>query len=168
MKEAVAQVFRRIKVSVVGSIPTSMIPDPFDRIKFRRIGGQQEYLHFIPVFCQPIIYFRFLMVRSIVLDQEYSPTALVKTGKYLLFQKAQIGFRIEIVGLMMVHKLVGIQGYGTEDFLRIPLPSSRDLRLTTTWSPSPVKSGGLPKGGFVLVDNQSFFRLGFFFKFGYR
>ena len=108
------------------------------------------------------------MVRSIVLDQEYSPTALVKTGKYLLFQKAQIGFRIEIVGLMMVHKLVGIQGYDTEDFLGIPLTSSRDLRLTTTGSPSPVESGGLPKGGFVLVDNQSFFRLGFFFKFGYR
>ncbi len=62
-----------------------------------------------------------------------------------MFQESDIGRGVEVLRLVSISKLTGIQRDGPKNFLSIALSAGRNFRLGVQGSPGLVKGGGLPE-----------------------
>ena len=131
-----------------------VIPDSFGGVEFRRVGRQQEYLKMAAVFLEPVIHFRFFVIRSVVLYEKYSSALSIETRQEHILHECQIGCGIEVVGLMMPDEFGIRHRNGPQYLLCVAFASCRNFRLATSGCPCARQRRGLPKRSFVLVDDQ--------------
>lgn len=112
----------------------------------------------VPIIFEPRPDRRVLVVGGIVLNQMRSLRVIPSSQ---LLQKNQVGRCIEYVG-PMIGKLCGEDLNCPKDLDTFPLPSNRNLWLTSYGSPSLIQRGILAKTGFVFKDQRGPFTGGFF------
>jgi hypothetical protein len=150
LEEGVAEFFRRVEEAVVGGRVPGVIPDLFGGIEFRGVRRKQEDLQITAVLPEPIVHFRFLVIRSVILYQEYSAVLAVETWQQHLLDKGQVGRGIEVVGLVTPDEAGIGHGDGTKNLLRVAFPPCRNFRLATLWSPGARQCRRLTERRFVL------------------
>ena len=143
------------------------MPKSFRGIEVRRIRGQREHLKVAPVFGEELQDFGLLVKRSVVLNQIHPMAPAVKMWQQLFIHERQIGFGVEVFGLVPPDKITGGHTHRAQNLLGVAFAPRGNLRLLTASRPSSIKRGRLPKGGFVFIDNQRAFTPGVFFRFGW-
>jgi hypothetical protein len=89
-------------------------------------------------------------------------TPPIKRRHQNLIQKRHIGFPLEIILLVEVDELCGVQTHGPKNLLRVPLAPGRNVWLAGHTCPSRVQGGGLAERRLILKDNYRPFAAGFF------
>lgn len=115
---------------------------------------------------EPRIDFRLFVIGGIILDEIDAVAASEERRQQDLLEKIDIGFGVEVFGLMPVGEPALIQGNGAQDLLGVALATGEDLRLSADRRPGLVKRGRLAEGGFVLVNDYRLFLPGFFLRLG--
>ena len=81
---------------------TSVLPDPLSGVVLRAVGGKQKHLGTAAVFLVPLKHLRFFVIRGVVLYEVDAALSLVERWKQCLFEKRDVGLRVEVCGLMPV------------------------------------------------------------------
>ena len=144
-EERLAEVFGLLKEAIMGGVFARVIPNPFSGVEFGPVGWQLEHLHVAAMLGEPLIGFLFFVIRGVILNQEETMASPIKRGNQNLIQKGHIGFPLEIVLLMEVDELGGVHAHGAENFLRVPLAPSGDVRLAGHAGPGGVQGWRLAK-----------------------
>ena len=166
-EQSAAEVRGFFEVAVVSGVFACVVPDPFGGIEFRRVGRQLEDLHVTPVLSKPLIRFLLFVIGGIVLNQEHAVSPPIKRGHQHLIQKRHISFPLEIVLLVEVDELRGVQTNRSKNLLGVPLASGGNVRLAGYSRPSGVQGGRLPERRLILEDDHRPFPPRFFLRRGY-
>ena len=161
-----AEVCGFLEVTVVGGVLARVVPDPFGGIEFGPVRRQLENLHIASVLRKPLVSFTLLVIGGIVLDQEHAMAAPIERGDQHLIQKRHVSFPLEVILLVEVDELRGVQTHRPEDFLRVPLAASRNVRLAGYSRPSSVQGRCLSEQRLIFKDDHRSFALRFFLRRG--
>jgi hypothetical protein len=165
-EECLAKMFWLLEVAVVCCLLARVIPNPFGSVKFRPVRWQLEHLHITPVLGKPLVGFLLFVVGDVVLYHEHTVASPVKRRQQDLIQKGHIGLPLEIILLVEIDELCGVQAHRAKDFLRVPLALAGNLRLAGHPRPGGIEGGRLAERRFVLKDDYRPFAAGFFLRRG--
>ena len=148
--------------SIVGSVLASVLPQPFGRVQFRRVGWQLMNLQPMPVGLEPCPDLGILVVRGVVLNQNRSLTAIAPSQ---LFEEAEIGGGIED-SLLAVVEPRAPKFDGAKDLHILAFSGYGDFRWVPYAAPGGVERRVLPEAGFVGEEESPVSRTGFFLRAG--
>lgn len=148
--------------SIVGSVLAGVLPQPFGRIQFRRVGRQLMDFQPMPVGLEPGPDLGILMVGGVVLNQNRSLAAIPPSE---LFEKAEIGGGIENSVLTIIEPRAP-KFDGTKNLHVLALSGHGDFRRVPYAAPGGVERRVLPEAGFVGEDERPMARVGFFLRAG--
>lgn len=78
-EQALTQFFGRVEVTIVCGLHARVVPDPFDCVELRRIGGKQIDFQTLAVRAEPFVDFGLLVIGGVILDQVDTMIAPVET-----------------------------------------------------------------------------------------
>jgi hypothetical protein len=140
------------------SVSTSMLPESFGGVEFRRVGWQLMHRQPTPVGLKPSPDLRVLVIRSMILNQNRS-LATIAPGE--LFEEAQIICGIKDRLLTIVEPR-SPEFDGSKYFDVLALASDRNFHRAADPAPGGVQRGILPEAGFIGEDQRPMLRLRFF------
>src|SRR5215210_5097976 len=107
--QSLAMAFGGFKKPVVGDLHACVMPDSLGGVEFGPVGRQMKNLHALPIFREPVVYFRFLVVSRIVLNEINPMASAVEGGQDYLIQESAVGFPLKVFLVMQVSKFCGFQ-----------------------------------------------------------
>jgi hypothetical protein len=150
----------------VRALFAGVMPEPLGRIEIGRIGRKWKHCDLPVMFGKKFQDFGLLVIRGIVLDQIYPMVATIIMREQCSVDERQISLGVEVFGLVPPDEIAGGHADGPQDLLRVAFAARGNLRLLATPRPSPIKSGCLSKGRFILINDQRPFFPGVFFRLG--
>ncbi len=148
--------------AIVRAVLAGVLPQPFGRIQFRRVGWQLMHLQPMPVGSEPCPDLRILVVGGVVLNQNRA-LAAVPPGK--LFEEAEVGGGIED-GVLAIIEPCAPKFDGAENLHALALSGYGDFRRPSDAAPGGVQGRVLPETGFVGEEEGTVLRTGFFLRAG--
>ena len=158
--------FGGCKKPVVSDLHAGVMPNSLGGVEFGPVGWQVENFHALPIFREPVVYFRFLVAARIVLNEVNSMASAVEGGQDYLIQKSAAGFPLKVFLVMQVCKFGRFQTHRSEYFLRMALAARRNLRLAAARRPGGMQRRRLAEGRLVGENNHGPFLFRVFFRFG--
>lgn len=155
-----------VKITIMSSRDSSIVPQPFGGIVLWRIGRQLMHFQPIPVFLEPAPNILILVVGSIILNQMDLVFSRFAAGCCYLFQEAQIHLSIKD-RFTTVSEFSLLEIDGAENLDAFSGACHRNQRLEADTGPCLVESRVLPKAGFVFKEDVSPFGPRFFLMLGY-
>lgn len=144
-EQSLAEVRGLLEVAIVSGLFARVVPDPFGGVEFGPVGWQLEHFDEAAILGKPLVGFLFFVIGSIVLNQKHPLSPPIKRRYQHSIQKRHVCFPLEIILLVQVDELGGVQTHRTKDFLGVPLASGRNVRLAGHSRPCGVQGGRLPE-----------------------
>jgi len=146
--QSIRQLAFIFKVSIMGSVLPSVLPESFRGIQFRRILGQVLYFQPVSIGLHPALHERLLMIGGVIVNENCTLPPIA-SGQSL--QKGQVGFCIEYaVPLIMKPRFPQLDG--TEDLDALACPGYGNLRRMSDSAPGGVQGRILTEAGFIGKD----------------
>ena len=149
--------------AVVRPVLARVLPEPLRGIELRRVGWERFDFQPAAILPKPSPDRSVFVVRGIVLNQDGSALAIM--GGNLMLQERQVGLRIEDV-IPLIEEPASLKVDGPQNLDALAFPGHRHIGGVTDTPPCRMKSGILPKAGFIAEDQRPPFALGFFLRRG--